>query len=196
MLTQHIVAIAGSAGCTEVLKRIFNHTPLNNATYIVLRHLPSGYRSQLDVLLKNHTKLEVLEAGQGAPVLKNKVYFAPPYYHIAIKDGTFELVRRNGNGYNRAVDIFLLSLAKNENRKNAVAVFLSGTGSDGIEGARAIKEGGGLVIVQSPESCELPFMPRHIINKGLADFVLLPEDMPPVIQGYANLPRQTNAVGA
>ena len=194
MLSQHLVAIAGSAGSFEVLKKIFDRTPLDNSTYVILRHLPYNYRSSLDVLLRRHTKLAVLEAQQGAPVLKNTVYYAPLHHDIAIKDGTFDLVPRNQNMLNRAVDIFLLSLAKNENKQNAIVVILSGIGKDGLAGTKAIKDAGGLVIVQAPESCDFSGMPQQIIDQGLADFVLQPEDMPPVIQGYANMPRQTNTM--
>ncbi|HET7897044.1 MAG TPA: chemotaxis protein CheB, partial [Flavisolibacter sp.] len=106
--------------------------------------------------------------------------------YLTVKEGRFDLLQRTAELYNDAIDIFLLSLAQNENNKKAVAVILSGKGSDGRKGAEAIKKAGGLVIVQAPESCEFNSMPQQVIDSGYADFVLLPEDMAPVIQGYVN----------
>lgn len=78
------------------------------------------------------------------------------------------------------------SLAANENRRKVIAILLSGHGPDGVSGAAAIRKAGGLVLVQSPETCEFPQLPRKVIQDGNADFVLLPEDMPVIIQGYIN----------
>ena len=78
------------------------------------------------------------------------------------------------------------SLASNENKRTSIAVIFSGSGTDGIKGTEAIKQAGGLVIVQSPESCEFPELPRRIIQNGNASYVVLPQDMPMIIQGYIN----------
>lgn len=80
--------------------------------------------------------------------------------------------------------MFMESLALNENKRRAIAVILSGEGSDGVKGTAAIKKAGGLVIVQSPESCEYTGLPLAVINNGNADFVLLPQDMPVIIHAY------------
>lgn len=185
MLKQSIIAIGGSAGSLSPLEVFFEHTPLDNASYIILRHLPIEYQSELNKILKRHSKLQVVEAIEGASIEKDMVYYAPPWYHLIIRDGTLQFVARTV-GPNRAIDTFMKSLAKNENKTKAIAVIFSGEGNDGIEGAAAIKDAGGLVIVQSPESCEYPKLPLAVINSGIADYVLLPRDMPMIIHGYVN----------
>ena len=167
------------------LKKFSDHTPLNNATYIILRHLPSPYKSLLSHILRRHSRLDVLEAQEGAPLLPNKIYYAPPSYNVSIKDGTFHLLQRTDHQTKESINIFLQSLAKNENIEKAIAIILSGVGRDGLRGVESIKKAGGLVIAQSPVSCQFPFMPQYIVDAGYADYVLSPEDMPPVIQGYA-----------
>ena len=185
MLKQYIIAIAGSAGSLEPLKSFFDHTPLNNASYIILRHLPIGFQSTLDELLKRHSKLDIAEAKQGESIENDRIYYAPPNDFMEMKDGAFLLSQRS-DGPNPSIDIFLQSLARNENKRKAIAIILSGTGNDGIKGVSEIKKSGGLVIVQSPDSCEYPELPEKMIEKGYADFVLEPQDMPVVIQGYIN----------
>lgn len=185
MLKQYVIAIGGPQGSLTPLKAFFDHTPLNNASYIILRHLPAVYQSELNIVLQRHSKLSVVEAMRGTSIENDVVYFAPPHYHLVMSDGTLQFVERAG-GPNRVIDIFMESLALNENKRKAIAIILSGTGTDGIEGAAAIKKAGGLVIVQLPGSCEYPELPLRVIESGHAGFVLLPEDMPVVIQGYVN----------
>lgn len=186
MLKQYIIAICGSAGFLKPLQLFFDHTPLNNASYIILQHLPITYKSMLDLVLREHSKLKVVQATPGASIENDQVYYAPPAHYITMGDGTLQFVPREEGPINRSMDIFLESLAHNENKRKAIALIFSGTGSDGIKGAAAIKKAGGLVIVQTPESCEYADLPLKIIKSGNADFVLEPEDMPVVIQGYAN----------
>jgi two-component system CheB/CheR fusion protein len=140
----------------------------------------------LDLVLKTHSKLKVVEATPDASIENDKVYYAPPAHYVTITDGTLQFVPREEGPINRSIDMFLESLAQNENKRKAIAVIFSGTGSDGVKGVAALKKAGGLVIVQNPESCEYADLPLKIIQSGNADFVLEPEDMPVVIQGYAN----------
>jgi two-component system CheB/CheR fusion protein len=186
MLKQYVIAIGGSAGSLNPLCEFFDYTPLNNASYIILRHMPIDYQSKLNEILKSHSMLRVVQATESASIENDMVYYAPPYNHLLIKDGTLQLYKRKSGGINSEIDLFLESLAVNENRRNAIAVILSGQGYDGVKGAAAIKEAGGLVIVQSPESCEHATLPLAVIKSGNADFVLLPKDMPIIIQGYVN----------
>ena len=184
MLQQYIIAIAGSAGSMDPLISFFDHTPLNNASYVVLRHLPTGYKSILDKILKKHSKLKVIEASKGEAIENDKVYYAPSNDYLTISDGHFKFIKRHSNSSNLSIDMFLESLAKNENRRKAIAIILSGTASDGVKGAAAIKKAGGIVIVQSPDTCEFDYLPKKVIQSGNVDFVLDPRDMPAIIQGY------------
>lgn len=185
MLKQYVIAIGGPLRSLNPLLTFFDHTPLNNASYIILQHLPKGYRSVLDEILHRHSKLKVVEATNGAPVENDKVYFAPPWDYLTLSDGRLRFVKREP-GPNRAFDVFLESLARNENNRKAIAVIFSGFGTDGVKGVAAVKKAGGLVIVQTPESCDHPQLPQRIIEDGYSDYSLLPADMPVVIQGYIN----------
>ena len=186
MLPQHIIAIGGSVGALNALKTFFDYTPLDNASYVILPHLPATYKSALDIILAKHSKLKIKAAEENEPVQINRVYYPPAGYYLKINDGRFELMERTTHTQNRCIDIFLTSLADNENKKNAIAIILSGTGHDGMRGATAIKNSGGLIIVQSPATCAFDGLPKSIIDSGYADFVLDPADMPIVIQGYVN----------
>jgi|GEM_PF-1273906 len=183
MLKQYVIAIGGSAGSLIPLCVFFDHTPLNNASYIILRHLPMDYRSKLNEILRSHSKLQVVEAIEGVSIENDTIYYSPPFHHMKIYDGILEIIRRY-DGMNDEIDMFMESLAINENKRQAIAVILSGEGYDGVKGTAAIKKAGGLVIVQSPESCEHPRLPLAVIKSGNADFVLLPQDMSVIIQGY------------
>lgn len=183
MLKQYVIAIGGSAGSLMPLCVFFDHTPLNNASYIILRHLPVDYQSKLTEILRSHSRLQVVEATQGASIENDTIYYSPPYHHLKIHGGTLEIIRRY-DGVNNEIDMFMESLALTENKKQAIAVILSGAGDDGVMGAAAIKKAGGLVIVQSPESCEHPRLPLAVIKSGNADYVVLPQDMPVIIQGH------------
>lgn len=187
MLKQYVIAICGPHGSADPLIHFFDHTPLNNASYIILRHLPANYQSVLDNILQRHSTLKVGEAKDGASLENDFVYYAPPHYHLEIKDNLIHFVEREeGEGVNMAYDIFMKSLALSESRRKCIAIILSGKGKDGIAGVMEIKKAGGLVIVQSPESCEYAELPLQVIENEQADFVLLPEDMPVIIHGYVN----------
>ncbi|PWT76578.1 MAG: hypothetical protein C5B59_06210 [Bacteroidetes bacterium] len=182
MLKQYVIAIGGSAGSLFALRKFFDHTPLNNASYVILRHLPLDYKSALNNILKQHSKLKVEEAKRGASIQNDCVYYASPGNHLIIEDGSLEFVSRVKESRNRQIDIFLESLARNENKRKSIAIILSGTGTDGVKGAAAIKKAGGTVIVQTPDSCEFPDLPSEVIKSGNADFIVPPEGMPAVIK--------------
>ncbi|AEW00578.1 CheB methylesterase [Niastella koreensis GR20-10] len=185
MLHQYIIAIGGSAGSLMPLCRFFDYTLLNNASYIILRHMPINYQSKLNEILQSHSELGIQQATQGACIENNMIYYAPPFHHLEIKDSTFQLIKRI-DGANQEIDMFMGSLALNENKRRSIAVILSGEGRDGVKGTAAIKKAGGLVIVQAPESCEHTGLPLAVIDSGNADFVLLPQDMPVIIHAYVN----------
>lgn len=110
--TEHyIVAIGGSAGSLEPLIAFFDHTPLDSAAYIILRHLPKDSQSQLKLLLDRHSQLSIIEVAGSTPVEANNVYIAPSYKHLIIEDQRLHLVERP-TGPNRSIDLFFHSLAK------------------------------------------------------------------------------------
>lgn len=185
MLRQYIVTLAGSAGSLEAILEIFDHTPLNNASYVILQHLPKGYTSQLKSILRKHSKLQIVEAQDGSPIENDKIYYAPANDFLSISDSKIRLITRR-NGVNRAIDIFLNALALNENHKNAIAVFLSGLGTDGTTGAQSIKKAGGTIIVQSLDTCQFPDLPGNVLKQTQVDYIATPQDIPSIIRTLAD----------
>lgn len=187
MKDKFIVAIGSSAGGLNAMRLFFDSTPNDHATYVILRHLPINYKSQLHEILKKHSKLKIVEAKDGKLLEQNKIYIPPASMHITIQNDRLYLHLRDAGAMypNWTVDIFLNSLAVSKG-DHSLAVILSGTGTDGMEGARNIKNAGGLVIVQTPDSCEFDAMPLSVIDAGLADYQLLPEEMPDIIVSHVN----------
>ena len=91
MLSQYLVVISGSGGSLDALVEFFDHTPLDNASYIILRHLPYEYQSTLDVILRRHSKLSVVEAVNDRRIENNTIYFAPPGKQMIILDRKLKL---------------------------------------------------------------------------------------------------------
>lgn len=128
-------------------------------------------------LLSRHTQMSVKEAKEGDTVVPNHVYLIPGGKNIQIGKGKLELTKRlPNNQVNFSIDIFFNSLAL-EQKERALAIILSGTGSDGTKGAKSIKEVGGTVFVQSPKTSGFDGMPKSAISQGLADYILSPNEM-------------------
>lgn len=176
--TPFIVAIGASAGGLQALKDYFEHAePSDYIAYVVVQHLPSDYKSMMPELLSRHTKMPVHTAEDGMSVKANHVYLMPNQYDMTIQYGKLRLGERTSERrFNLPIDRFFCSLAIDQKTK-AVGVILSGTGSDGTQGMAAIQEHGGLLIVQSPESAEFSGMPSSVIEAGLTDYILAPQNM-------------------
>jgi len=176
---RYITAIGGSAGALDPLKIFFDHTPNDQVTYVVVRHLSPTYKSVLKKILDKHSRLEIIEVEDGMLLENNKVYLPPSDKYMVLEQGVFHLLERQ-EGPNRAIDTFMKSVAWNIGDRS-IAVILSGAGSDGVKGAEFVKNAGGLVIAQLPESCEHASMPAHAIKSGNVDYVVLPSQMPRII---------------
>lgn len=179
---QFIIAIGASAGGLDQINKFFDYTPLDGVSYIVIQHLSADYKSMMASLLDKHSKLHIEEAKNNMVVESNKVYLIPSANVMTIEDGRLLLTDKL-KGVNFTINTFFKSLAKERGNK-AIGVILSGTGSDGTEGMKAIKEAGGLLIVSNAESAEFHQMPQNVIDTGLVDYVITPEDMPKVIEHY------------
>jgi two-component system CheB/CheR fusion protein len=173
------VGIGASAGGLEAIESFFKNMPPDSGfAFIVIQHLSPDYKSLMVELLSKRTEMEVIRAEEGMTVEANHVYLIPPKQNLTIFHGKLLLKEQTpGRGINLPIDIFLRSLAEDQGEK-AVAIILSGTGSDGTRGVRAVKELNGLVIVQDEESAKFDGMPRAAISTGLADFIIPPETMP------------------
>jgi two-component system, chemotaxis family, CheB/CheR fusion protein len=175
-----VVAVGGSAGVLEPLKEFFDHTPNDSVSYVILRHLSPSYHSMLKQILTRHSRLEIIEVEHEMALEKNKVYLLPSDRYLVLSNKMFQFVARNKTGPNRAIDVFLQSMAW-DLKQRSIAVILSGAGTDGAVGARHVKEAGGLVIAQEPSSCEHASMPLKVIRAGSADHTVLPQQMPEII---------------
>lgn len=185
----HYVAVGASAGGLEAIESFFSHMPPDSGLgFIVIQHLSPDYKSLMVELLSKKTLMPVHRAEDGMLVLPNHVYLIPPKKNLTIFHGKLLLSEQDhSKGVNLPIDVFLRSLAEDQSEK-AVAIILSGTGSDGTRGVRAIKEYGGMVMVQDEESAKFDGMPRAAIATGLADFVLPPDKMPGQLLSFAKHP--------
>lgn len=180
---EFIVAIGGSAGFLAPLLSFFDYTINDRVSYVILCHLPTDTLSLLKEIVQWHSKLEVLTGTDNMPVENNKVYVLPPGYYMTIKDGILHLQDRKKSTRNCAIDIFMESLAADFGERS-IGVILSGSGVNGLKGAACVKEAGGIVLTQTPSSCEFDAMPLNIIESGNSDYVLLPQEMPRTILQY------------
>ncbi len=181
----YIVAIGASAGGLEAIHEFFDNMPSNgNLSFVIIQHLSPDYKSLLVELVGRHTNMKVVEAAHDAPVEKNSVYVIPNNKILTISKGRLQLNEKNfEKAPNTAIDFFLRSLAEDQGPK-AIAVILSGTGTDGTKSIAAIHEAGGMVLVQDPISAKFDGMPNSAIASGYADMILSPELMPEEIFSY------------
>ena len=139
----------------------------------------------LPELLRKYTEMAVHQAKDGMKVEPNTIYIIPPNRKMAIKQGALIVTEpTEPRGLRLPIDTFFRSLAEDQG-SNAIGVILSGTGTDGTLGLKAIKDAGGLVIAQDVASAEFDGMPRSAIETGLVDYVLAPEKIPAQLQNYA-----------
>ncbi|MGX5688696.1 chemotaxis protein CheB [Arcticibacter tournemirensis] len=181
----YVVAIGASAGGLEAIHEFFDNMPENaSLSFIIIQHLSPDYKSLLVELLSKHTHMKVFEAENEITVQKQCVYVIPNNKLMTIRHGKLLLENKAiEKAPNIAIDNFLYSLAKDK-RDKAIAVILSGTGSDGTKGIEAVKACGGLVIVQDPLTAKFDGMLNSAITSGNADFILPPEMMPEEIYNY------------
>ena len=192
-----VVGIGASAGGLEAaIELLEGMRPQMGMAFVFVQHLSPDRESMIAEILSKHTGMKVHEVGDRMPVEINHVYVIRPGHTLTIKDGLLHLGERlEKPGNNRPVDDFFKSLAE-EQRERAIAIILSGMGSNGTAGAQAVKAVGGLCIAQDPESAKFPSMPRHLIDAGYADYILRPPDMPDVLLGYAGHPYTAGRIDA
>ena len=176
--SHYIVAIGASAGGLESIHELFDNMPDDtNFSFVIIQHLSPDYKSLMGELLSKHTLMQVFEALDGMPVERNCIYLIPSKKVMTIQDGQLKLKDKIRDHLpNTAIDIFFESLAK-EKGKKAIGIILSGTGTDGTKGIEAIKNNGGVVIVQDPITAGFDGMPNSAISSGYADLILAPEMM-------------------
>jgi two-component system, chemotaxis family, CheB/CheR fusion protein len=169
-----ICGIGASAGGVEALQQLFSSLPADlGLVYVVIVHLAPDHKSELPAILQRWTAMPVVQIGdhEKAPLLPNHVYVIAPDRKLEIADGSIGASAFDEpSGRRHAIDLFFRSLAAEHG--DGFAVVLSGSGSDGAVGAKAVKERGGLVLVQDPTEAAHGDMPRAVIATGVADLVL------------------------
>ncbi|UOA32890.1 Chemotaxis protein methyltransferase [Sulfitobacter sp. DSM 110093] len=180
-----VIGIGASAGGLEALRDMLAPAKLpTGMAYVVVQHLDPHHESLLAELLGRQTTLSVRQAEEGEMVMADNVYIIPPGHGLSIHDGKLSLKAfEEPRGLRRPIDDFFMSLSEDAGRLSA-CVILSGTGADGTLGLRAIKEHGGLALVQTPRSARYDGMPLSAVSTGMVDFVLRPEDMLDRLRDY------------
>lgn len=188
----HIVGIGASAGGLEAIEDFFKNMPGDTGlAFIVIQHLSPDYKSLMVELLSKKTMMPVAQAKDGMAVNANCIYLIPPKKSLTIFHGKLLLQDLKPTGtINLPIDQFFRSLAE-EAAEKAIAIVLSGTGSDGTRGVRAIKEYNGMVMVQDEESAKFDGMPRAAISTGAADFILSPDKMPEQLLSFVKHPYES-----
>jgi two-component system CheB/CheR fusion protein len=182
-----IVGIGASAGGLAAFEAFFSGMPADGSpgmAFVLVQHLAPDHKSLLTDLIQRRTRMQVFEVEDGMVVQVNCAYIIPPGRDMAFLNGTLHLLEpAKPRGQRLPIDFFFRSLAQDQHER-AIGIVLSGTGSDGAQGVRAIKAEGGMVMAQNIASTEFDGMPRSAIATGLVDFELLPADMPAQLIAY------------
>jgi two-component system CheB/CheR fusion protein len=173
-----IVGIGASAGGLDALATLLKRMHLDSMALVVVQHLSPDHDSVLPEILSRVSPVKVVPVVDGTRVAPNHVYVIPPNADLAILQGVLHLMPpvtlATGQGVRLPIDYFFRSLAEDQGRC-AIGVILSGTGTDGTLGLKAIKEAGGITLAQEPASAKFDGMPRNAIESGWVDFYAPPE---------------------
>ncbi len=192
-LPSHIIGIGASAGGLEALERFFRAMPTDSGmAFVVIQHLSPDFKSLMNELLERFTSMATVPVMGQVEVRPNTIYLLPPRRDIFIEGNTLVTHERdNSVVLSLPINTFFRSLAAAWGEKS-IAIVLSGTGSDGSNGLLDIRDAGGLVIVETPESSRFDGMPQSAINTGCVDAILKPEDMPAALLAFASNPQSRN----
>ncbi|NLA77036.1 MAG: hypothetical protein GX851_04295, partial [Clostridiales bacterium] len=171
----YVVGIGASAGGLEALQKLLTALPSNTGfPYIIVQHLSPDYKSLLSEILSKYTDMPVIQVEDGMEIKPDSVYVIQPGKNMRVSKGKILLSSQKEHELNLPIDMFLRSLAE-EAGSRAIAIVLSGTGSDGTNGIKAIKENDGMIIVLDLERAKFDGMPRSDMRIGIVDAQLSPE---------------------
>jgi two-component system CheB/CheR fusion protein len=184
-----VVGIGASAGGIEAVSALLQAMPPDSGmALIIVQHLPPDHQSLLAEIFSRRTSMPVHEIVDGMSVEPNHVYVIRPGFTVTLEGGTLRLgAPVEQRGHRRPIDDFFRSLARVQ-REKAIAIVLSGVGTNGTSGAQAIKAAGGICIAQDPDTADFGGMPRSLVHAGYADQVLQVHDIPDVLVRYARHP--------
>lgn len=181
----YIVGIGGSAGSLEAYEQFFKNMPSDTGmAFVLVPHLDPTQKGIMPEIIQRLTKMKVFRVEDGMKVQPNNIYVIPPNKDMSIFHGTLHLMEPAApRGLRMPIDYFFRHLAEDQ-KERAICIILSGMGSDGTLGLKAIKENLGMAMVQDPESAKYDVMPRNAIETGLVDYVLPPDKMPEKLISY------------
>ena len=191
-----VVGIGASAGGLAAFEAVFAGMPAGadpGMAFVLVQHLAPDHKSMLTELVRRYTRMQTFEVTDGMVVQPDCVYIIPPNHNMALLGGVLHLLDApEPRALRLPVDFFFQSLAADLHER-AIGIVLSGTGSDGTAGLRAIKAGGGLTLAQTPASTDFDGMPRSALAAGLVDFELAPGLMPARVIAHCSLGRAASA---
>lgn len=182
-----IVVVGASAGGLNALQQVLEGLPASfPAPLVIVQHLDRQHRSLLAEILARHTEMPVAEATDGAQLQAGTVTIAVPDRHLLVDaSGALQLTQTELVHFVRpSIDVLFESAARSHG-DGCIGVVLSGTGRDGAAGVEAIRDGGGTVVVQDPETAEFPAMPEAAIETGAADAIVHLEAIAPALVDLA-----------
>jgi len=183
-----VVGIGASAGGLDALQRLLPGLPTGaGMAYIIVQHLAPRHRSLLSSLLAKHTQMPVATIGDGMSIRADTIYITPPNRDVTLSGNRLNLSASSSIGPRPSIDYFFNALAE-QKKAHAVGIILSGTGTDGAHGIRAIKSNDGITMAQSAETAKFDGMPQAAIDTGLVDLVLPPEDIGREIENALKYP--------
>ena len=171
-----IVAIGASAGGLQALETFFDNLPDHpHAAFVIVQHLSPDFESMMSEILQRRTAIPVNSIENEIEIQPGRVYILPPKKHLIVKDRRLRLIDPP-DSFDYPIDKFLNSLVEEWTEK-IIAILLSGTGSDGTKGIKAVSRAGGIGLVQSPETAQFNSMPGSAIPSGLVDEILSPQEL-------------------
>ena len=189
MANRDLLAVGTSAGGFEALRFLASRFPRDlQAAVLITFHLSSHFRSELDIILSRSGPLPATFARDGEHLEKSRIYIAPPRYHLLVDGGTLSLGAGPRENHARpAIDPMLRSIAACCGFR-AIGVVLTGALYDGASGLWALKECGGITVVQDPADAAFPEMPTSALSRSVPDHVVTLEDLPALLHRLIELP--------
>ncbi|MCO8121294.1 PAS domain-containing protein [Stieleria sp. TO1_6] len=181
----HVVGVGASAGGLEAIETFFEHMPVDSGmAFVVVQHLSPDFKSHMDELIARKTQIPVQQVDNATPLKPNRIYLLPAKMEMEVRDGKLMLSHRDAKrSLSRPIDLFFNSLAEDVG-DCGIGIVLSGTGSDGSLGLKAIHDAGGLVMAQDELSAKFDGMPLSAQATGIVDVVLPPQEMPDALMRY------------
>jgi two-component system CheB/CheR fusion protein len=185
----HVVGVGASAGGLEALERLFRAMPADTGmAFVVIQHLSPDFKSLMSELLKRFTTMQAIPVMDSECIQANTIYLLPPRKDLIIENNVLISHDREKDGtLSMPINLFFRSLAASWGEQ-AIAVVLSGTGTDGSNGILDVRDAGGLVLVETPDSARFDGMPQSAIKTGCVDVILAPENMPQAMLAFATDP--------